>query len=72
MREVVVAGTDRTLASGEEIDLPWKELPARLAEAAVTRLIAALGEDRLETLWCWPSPLLEALPAAGTGEEPGA
>jgi ATP-dependent Clp protease ATP-binding subunit ClpC len=72
MREVVVAGTDRTLASGEEIDLPWKELPARLAEAAVTRLIAALGEDRLETLWCWPSPLHEALPAAGTGEEPGA
>jgi hypothetical protein len=72
MREVAVTGQDRTLVGGEELDLPWKELPARLAEAAVARLLAAHAADQLETLWSWTHPLLEALKAKppGDAEEP--
>jgi len=69
MREVVVAGDDRTQVGGEPLDLPWKELPARLAEAAVARLLAAHEEDRLEALWRWSRPISgEAAPGAD-GEE---
>ncbi len=53
--------------------MPWKELPARLAEAAAARLIAALRADQLETLWRWSRPI--STPAAtdpgGDGEEAG-
>ena len=69
MREVVVAGQDRTMVSGDEIDVPWKELPARLAEAAVTRLIAAHQEDALETLWRWSHPVFKPPGDDGAGEE---
>jgi hypothetical protein len=59
IREVVVAGEDRTRVEGEEVDVPWKELPARLAECAVVRVLAALAGDRFETLWQWDRPLAE-------------
>jgi hypothetical protein len=73
MREVVVAGQDRTLVGGEELDVPWKELPARLAEAAVARLIAALQASELETLWRWSHPIFKALTDDEAAEqEPGA
>jgi hypothetical protein len=63
MREVVIAGEDRTLVGGEPLDVPWQELPLRLAEAAVARLIAAHEEDQLETLWRWAHPIFKALGA---------
>ncbi len=75
MREVAVAGADRTLVGGEELDVPWQELPARLAEAAALRLLAAHREDQLEALWKWSHPIFQALGtdgAAGDSEEPGA
>ncbi len=72
MREVVVAGQDRTLVGGEELDVPWKELPARLAEAAAARLIAALAANELEGLWRWSHPIFKALSADGAAGEPDA
>ena len=69
MREVVVAGEDRTRVEGDEVDVPWKELPARLAEAAVVRLLAALAADRLETLWQWDRPLAALEAEAAADEE---
>jgi hypothetical protein len=73
MREVAVTGQDCTRVGGEVLDLPWKELPARLAEAAASRLLAAHEADQLETLWSWTHPLLEALKAtpSGVAPEPG-
>jgi hypothetical protein len=59
MREVAVTGQDRTLVGGEDLDVPWKELAARLPEAAVTRLLAAHREDALETLWRWSHPVFK-------------
>jgi hypothetical protein len=69
MREVVVVGEDRTRVEGDEGDVPWKELPARLAEAAVVRLLAALAADRLETLWQWDRPLAALEAEAAADEE---
>jgi ATP-dependent Clp protease ATP-binding subunit ClpC len=42
MRELV-AGGDRVIVGDDELRIPWAELPARLAEIAVTRLLAALA-----------------------------
>ncbi|HWO23123.1 MAG TPA: AAA family ATPase [Kofleriaceae bacterium] len=73
MREATVTGEGRTLVEGDELDVPWKELPARLSEAAVQRLLAALREDQLETLWRWARPVSAPAPGdADGGEEPGA
>ena len=71
MREVAVTGDDRTLVGGDPLDVPWKELPARLAEAAVARLLEAHQEDRLETLWRWARPVSTPPPAAPGGDEDG-
>ncbi|MBL9015421.1 MAG: ATP-dependent Clp protease ATP-binding subunit [Myxococcales bacterium] len=57
MREVHVSG-ERTLVGGEDIDVPWAELPRRLEEAAIVRLLAAHAiKDGLDTLWSWERPL---------------
>jgi ATP-dependent Clp protease ATP-binding subunit ClpC len=59
MREVTVT-TDRTLVDGSELDVSWAELAPRLEEAAVARLLAALGEENgTDALWLWERPLQE-------------
>jgi hypothetical protein len=59
MREVHVSG-ERTLVDGEDIDVAWGELPSRLEEAAVVRLLAAHAvKDGIDALWLWERPLLE-------------
>ncbi len=57
MRETTVNG-DRTLVDGDDIDLPWAELHARLEEAAVVRLLAAHAvTNGTDALWVWERPL---------------
>ena len=57
MRETTVNG-DRTLVDGDDIDLPWAELHARLEEAAVVRLLAAhTVPNGTDALWMWERPL---------------
>ena len=57
MREVTV-NADRTLVNGEDIELPWAELPPRLEEAAVERLLEAHAKkDGIDALWLWERPL---------------
>ena len=57
MREVTVGG-DRTLVDGEDIGVAWADLPARLAEAAVARLLGAHAkQDGVDALWMWERPL---------------
>ncbi|MDX2089947.1 MAG: AAA family ATPase [Kofleriaceae bacterium] len=59
IREVTVT-SDRTLVNGSELDVPWGELAPRLEEAAVVRLLAALGEENgTDALWLWERPLQE-------------
>ncbi|MGN6104106.1 MAG: hypothetical protein ACTHU0_03310, partial [Kofleriaceae bacterium] len=61
IREVVIHGADRTLVEGEELELPWRDLPARLAEAALARLLPALARpEGAEGLWAWSHPLAPA------------
>ena len=72
MREVHVSG-ERTLVGGEDIDVPWAELPRRLEEAAVVRLLAAHEiKDGLDTLWNWERPLqaVEAMLKAQKEQRP--
>jgi hypothetical protein len=57
MRETTVGG-DRTIVDGEDVEIGWDELPARLAECAVARLLAAHArKDGLDELWAWERPL---------------
>jgi ATP-dependent Clp protease ATP-binding subunit ClpC len=58
MREIDVPG-DRVLVSGDEIEVPWSELAARLPEAAVVRVLAALADEDADdgALWKWSHPL---------------
>jgi ATP-dependent Clp protease ATP-binding subunit ClpC len=59
MRELAVSG-DHVTVDGEEVDVPWSELPERLAEAAAARLLPALAHsDGVEKLWQWSRPLQE-------------
>ncbi|MCX5745004.1 MAG: AAA family ATPase, partial [Proteobacteria bacterium] len=66
MREVTIAG-GAIIVGDDEVDVPWSEAPTRLAELAVTRLLAALartdggaeGGD-LGELWKWTSPSADA------------
>jgi hypothetical protein len=53
IRDAVVGG-DRTLVAGDDIEVPWADLPRRLDEAALARL---LGGDGLDALWLWDHPL---------------
>ncbi|HEY1811641.1 MAG TPA: AAA family ATPase [Kofleriaceae bacterium] len=62
MREITV-GADRVAVFGDEIVPPWKQLAARLAEAACARLLVAIEHqghkcqyDR-DLLWQYSSPL---------------
>jgi ATP-dependent Clp protease ATP-binding subunit ClpC len=57
MREVVIQA-DRVTVGETEIAAPWSELPRRLAEAAVQRVIDAKQTEDL--LWVWDHPLQEA------------
>nr|MDQ3298378.1 hypothetical protein [Myxococcota bacterium] len=64
MREVFV-DSDRTTVDGDELDVPWRELGDRLAEAAVVRLLGALAKpDAIDALWKWEHPL----PVVGSAE----
>ncbi|NVB85729.1 MAG: ATP-dependent Clp protease ATP-binding subunit [Kofleriaceae bacterium] len=63
MREVTI-GANRVTTAGEEVDPTWTELPRRLAEAAVTRLLSALDHkghncryDEDDKLWVYDNPL---------------
>jgi ATP-dependent Clp protease ATP-binding subunit ClpC len=56
MREVVMQA-DRVTVGEVELAAPWSELPKRLAEAAVQRLIDARQTE--DTLWIWDHPLQE-------------
>jgi len=59
MREVTVGG-ERTLVEGDDVDITWDELPGRLTECAVTRLLSAHArKDGLDDLWMWEHPLQE-------------
>jgi hypothetical protein len=70
LREVTI-GVDRVAVKGVEIEPPWSELPRRLAEAAVTRLITAhqhaghkCSDDELEKLWMYPLAMAKATEGA--------
>jgi len=72
MREATVGG-DRTLVLGDDIAVPWDALPGRLAEAAVTRLLAAHAiHDGVDALWNWERPLqlIEAALKAAKDSKP--
>jgi hypothetical protein len=56
MRTVHWVG-DTMLVGSEEIELTWKELPARLEEAAVVRVLASAGTPEADTLWAYTSPI---------------
>ena len=75
MREITISA-DRVTTVGEEVDPPWSELPRRLAEAAVTRLVSALDHaghdcryDELDKLWVYTNPLAVLTPAQGEGDK---
>ena len=59
MRELTI-DDDRVVVDGDELDIPWAELPARLEELAVIRLLATLAkapDDAGASLWAWTHPL---------------
>jgi ATP-dependent Clp protease ATP-binding subunit ClpC len=71
MREVTIS-SDRVVGFSEELDPPWSELPARLEEAAVERLLPALAHqghkckyDKLDELWMYPLALAKGPAADG-------
>ncbi|HEY5949734.1 MAG TPA: AAA family ATPase, partial [Kofleriaceae bacterium] len=62
-REVVV-NADRVLVGGDEIEPTWKELPLRLEEAAITRLLEAIEHqghacryDKIDEFWVYEHPI---------------
>jgi len=66
MREITISA-DRVAVLGEEIEPTWAELPKRLTEAAVTRLIEAYEHnghgcryDEFDTLWTYPQAIAKA------------
>jgi ATP-dependent Clp protease ATP-binding subunit ClpC len=61
MREAVVGG-DRTLVAGEDLEVAWVDLPRRLEEAALARLLAAHAD--VDALWPWERPVGPARDAA--------
>ena len=68
IRDALVDG-DHVVVGGEEVDVPFKELGARLEEAAVVRVLAALVKpEGFEGLWAWEKPII-VLPAPG-GDAP--
>ena len=64
MREVTIPA-ERVAIYGDEIDVPWPELPRRLAEAAVVRVLTGLDHQAhgcdydLDKLWRYDNPLAE-------------
>jgi hypothetical protein len=62
MREIAVPA-DRVTVNGEEIEPPFSELPPRLAEAAVVRIIDGIAHQGhncgydLDRRWQYDSPL---------------
>jgi ATP-dependent Clp protease ATP-binding subunit ClpC len=59
LREITLPA-GRVAVLGDELDVPWAELPRRLAEAAVVRVLDAIAEDRADALWRWEHPLVAA------------
>jgi hypothetical protein len=57
MRDAAIAG-DRMRVVGEELDIGWADLPARLEEAAIIRVLTARAR-RDEALWAWQPSLAE-------------
>jgi len=68
MRDAVVDG-DRTLVAGDDLELPWAELPGRLEEAALVRVLAPRAKDDGE-LWVWDRPLAALAPTGSPGAAP--
>ena len=71
-----VVNADRVLVDGEEIEPTWKELPQRLEEAAVARMLEAIEHqghkcryDKIDEFWTYTSPLGVAAAAKGDSEE---
>jgi hypothetical protein len=62
MRDAAIAG-DRMRVVGEELDIGWADLPARLEEAAVLRVLTARARPD-DALWVWEQSLA-ALATAG-------
>jgi hypothetical protein len=58
IRELIAEGTT-VISGGEELEIPWSELPRRLEEVAVARLLPAIATDTLEKLWTWERPFAE-------------
>jgi hypothetical protein len=63
MRDAVVGG-DRTLVLGQDVELAWDELPARLEEAALVRVLGAADARETDpgagpgpSIWAWDHPL---------------
>ncbi len=57
MRDVVVSG-DAVIVDGDEVGVPWADVPKRLPELAVARVLAALGKpEGFDKLWSWARPL---------------
>jgi ATP-dependent Clp protease ATP-binding subunit ClpC len=60
LREAALDG-DAVSVLGDEVEVPWRELPARLEEAAVVRILRAqYSRDLSEALWAFESPLANA------------
>ena len=57
-------GSDALLVGTELVEVAWGELPVRLEEAAVVRVLAAAGKPVADTLWGYKSPLPPPAPKA--------
>nr|HEX4317873.1 AAA family ATPase [Kofleriaceae bacterium] len=68
LREAALGGDDITVL-GDELDVPWRELPRRLEEAAVVRVMRAqYSRELAEQLWAFESPLASVpKPSGSTG-----
>jgi len=65
-REVVV-NADRVLVAGDEVEPTWKELPLRLEEAAIARVLEAIAHqghkcryDKYDEFWTYEHPIVAA------------
>ncbi|HEU0031538.1 MAG TPA: AAA family ATPase [Kofleriaceae bacterium] len=68
MREAAIDG-DHVIVDGDEVDVPWSELAARLPEVAVARLLPALATDAVDKLWIWEHPLAVLTPSTDGDED---
>ena len=64
------------LVGGDEVEPPWAELPRRLEEAAVVRILEAIQHqghkcrhDKIDEFWTYASPLAAAAQAVAEEAE---